>query len=196
MPLIVDCCSLVHGKALADLSPTPLDLIDRLVRSGLPLVTTPRVLQELKASSLESTLAPWEASRLLTMESARRQEVRELRNLMKKRDIEPGNNDKELIAVARRLGAPLLTHDHAASQLARRTKLTVVDLTDMVALAGRLDLADLAVVDSAWGSLEGRPWPFVGPSWSGSLHATLSSRPRLTQVLDVLAEQVHPALER
>jgi len=101
-PIVVDTCSLVHAKALAALSDPPLDWLAELARAGHALFDTPRCWQEKLASSLSVTLNAWEREGLIARESVKLSERRWVANQLRRRDTEPGNNDKALIALARR----------------------------------------------------------------------------------------------
>lgn len=187
MPLVVDCCSLVHAKAMRGLEHPPLDLLGSLAARGAGLVCTPAVRGELEASSLRETLAGWRSRGLIVEEQPRLTERKEVLNQLRRSDCQPGRNDVGLVVIARRLRAPLLTHDAAASVLAMRCGVMVLDLADVAVWAVRAGVCTLAEVNSAWGSLTGYPWPGPsGPLWLGSLEKTVDVRPKLGQVLDEL----------
>ena len=174
--LVLDCCSLVHAKAMNDISITPIYLIESLSRASIKLYTTPKVYGELSASSLSTILTNWEREGLLSTEAAKRQEVRQITNHLRNNDVEPGNNDKELIALTKRLQGSLLTHDTAAAQLGRRLKLDVLDLVDLAWHCMQRHIIDIEQLDEAWGDLSGYPWPWPNYPWSGSVRQTLQTR--------------------
>lgn len=187
-PVVVDTCSLVHAKALATLSAPPLDWIAELARAGHALFDTPSCWQEKLASSLSVTLNAWEREGLIARESVKLSERRQVANRLRRRDTEPGNNDKALIALARRMDAALLTHDGPAAALARRCRVEVVDLADLAALAVSLKLREAEAMDAAWSDLEGAPWRPA--DWRGSLHETLRGRAHLDALLTWIQDEV------
>lgn len=174
MTLVVDCCALVHAKAMARLRRAPLVLLGAM--PGAAYITTPRVRGELGQSSLEATLGGWERQGLLTLDRATLQEVRTVRNHLRRGDMEPGNHDKELIAVALRREMPLLTHDTAAAALARRVGIVVYDLVDLAGAAADAGLVSIEELDADWGDLAGLPWPWPDYPWEGGLIRTLEAR--------------------
>lgn len=190
MPLVVDCCSLVHAKAMQRLELPPLSLLGQLAVRGARFVCTKAVLGELEASSLRSTLATWRREGLLDEAAPRMTERKEVLNNLLGRDAAPGKNDVGLVVVARRLRSPLLTHDAAAATLAQRSQVTVIDLVDVAAWADRAGVATLLDVSAAWGDLAGHPWPSPRDPWHGSVEATLAARPNLEAVLSRLMDGI------
>lgn len=186
MPLVVDCCSLVHAKAMRGLEHPPLDLLGSLAARGARLVCTTAVLGELDASSLRETLSTWRIDGWLVEEAPRSTERKEVLNQLRRADCQPGRNDVGLVVIARRLRAPLLTHDAAASVLAMRCGVTVLDLVDVAVWAVRAGVCTLGEVNRAWGSLAGYPWPGPRDPWQGSLEKTVELRPKLDRVVDEL----------
>lgn len=175
--LVVDCCSLVHAKAMRELEHAPLVLLAWMAEHrAVALWTTKRVRGELGESSLSLTCEGWEAQGWLQLANVKLQEVREIKNALRRGDKEPGDHDKALIALARRLKAPLLTHDAGAAQLALRVKVQVWDLADLAGWCVEEGYATLEEVSAAWGGLEGLPWPWPDYPWSGSLARTLADR--------------------
>lgn len=171
MQIAVDCCSLLHAKAMARFDLAPLALLDLLAASGVALLTTTKIRGEQGASSLDATLSRWEGQGWLRCMNAKLVERKQVRNALRRRDVEPGDADKDLIAIARREHALLLTHDGPASVLARR-----VGVVDLVGIAAQAGIAKLRDVDAAWGLLAGLPWPLPATDWQGSVAATLERR--------------------
>jgi hypothetical protein len=133
MVLIVDCCALVHAEQMGNLGQPPLAMLESLALKGVRFVTTARVWGELENSSLRNTLSSWAAKGWIRVQNVTFEERKAVANCRKRGDDEPGDNDKALIALSKRLDAPLLTHDKAASLLAgRRCGVTVLDLADVV----------------------------------------------------------------
>lgn len=191
MELVVDCCALVHAKEMSDLQPSPLAVLESLADRGVRFVTTSKVYQEMLASSLSTTLQRWQGQGWISTQNVSSTERKAVKNELKKGDVEPGDNDKALIALAKRLKAPLLTHDEAESILAqRRCKVTVVDLADLMGLADRLGLTPLAEASKNWGPLDDYEWPVPFANFQGSLEACLAARPGLTQLLNDLEARI------
>ncbi len=163
--LALDCCSLVHAKAMSALSFAPLMLIGQLAERGWSLMTTAKVRGELGASSLEQTLQHWARTGHLEVENPTRQEVNVLNKHTNHLRKIPGKNDTALVALALKRGAALLTHDAAAAALALRAGVIVLDLADLAGLACDEGLASVEALDAAWGTLEGYPWPWPDYPW-------------------------------
>lgn len=192
MELVVDCCPLVHGKEMADLQPPPLAVLESLAEKGVRFVTTSKVYGEMLASSLSTTLERWMAQGWIRVENVSSTERKAVKNELRKGDAEPGDNDKALIALAKRLKAPLLTHDEAESILAqKRCRVTVVDLADLMGLADRLGLTSLPEASRNWGPLDNYEWPVPFANFQGSLLACLNARPGLTKLLNDLEARIH-----
>lgn len=171
---------------MRELHHAPLELLEALAIRGARFRCTKPVLGELGKSSLWNTLRTWEREGWLESESCTSKERKQASNALRRKDKIPGKNDVGLIAVAHRLGAPLLTHDEAASKLALRLGVTVIDLTDVAAWANRGGLASVEDISEAWGDLAGFPWPGPGDPWLGSVEATLEERPKLEEVVEIL----------
>lgn len=186
MPLVVDCCGLVHAKAMSHLPHSPLDLLSGLAVAGARFLCTKPVLGELGESSLRGILGLWATAGWLTVEAPTLKERKQVLNRLRKGDARPGNNDLGLVVVARRLCAPMLTHDEAASQAARRCGVAVVELVDIAAWAARIGVAAVAEISEAWGGLRGLPWPGSDDPWHGSVADTVVARPAIEQVVDRL----------
>lgn len=184
--MVLDTCALVHAKEMRALRCAPLELLGALGAAGCVFVDTPKVRGEKIASSLRETLDGWDKLGLLDARSATLQERRTAESHLRPKDKTPGKEDMGLIAIATALGAPLLTHDGAASVLAGRCGVVVLDLIDLAALVARLGLVDLDEVDAAWGTLDGFVWPLPHHRWEGSVKRTLAARPKLDAVLDRL----------
>ena len=186
--LVVDCCSLVHAKALRHLPHAPLQLLDDLAVEGARFATTTAIYGELTASSLRMTLGEWDAQEWLQQFNATSRERREVRNKLRRSDRIPGKNDMGLIAIARRLKVPILTHDGPAQKLALRCGLVVVDLLDVAAWAAWVGIITIDEISIAWGGLSGYTWPDSKVGWLGSLDKSLADRPALDVALAELTK--------
>lgn len=185
--LVVDCCALVHAKAMSSVGFAPLTLLAQMGELGLRFCTSTAVRGELECSSLRTTLDAWRQAGCLIEANATITERRAVLNQAHRHDPEPGRNDQALVALAARRRATLLTHDGPASLLARRNGVIVIDLVDIAALAVQHELVELERIDDAWGELKGLPWPWVGYPWDGSLAKTWANRPDLERVLATLS---------
>ena len=174
--IILDCCALVHAKAMQRLTSPPLALLHTLAQTHhYTYLTSKKVYGELGQSTL-STMLDALPPDCLALETARRQEVKQLKPPRGLK--EPGDNDKELIALAQRHKLPLLTHDGAAAALARHVGVEVLDLVDLAMHACWEGAADVQALHDAWGDLKDKslPWPWPDYPWRGDLISTFRHR--------------------
>lgn len=174
--LVVDACALVHLKQAHYPHTDGLDLVTLMCRSGLRLVSTRKVHQENEQQTLREWLEEKLAADLYSFESVSIGERRAIRNNLLNKMKEPGDNDKALIALAKRLEVPLFTHDGPAGALAARSGVIVVDAIDLAAFASRLGLMSQAQAEHMVGPLGRHAWS--PPSWAGTIQATIAGRPR------------------
>ena len=99
-----------------------------------------------------------------------------MRNQLKRGMPEPGDNDKALIALACRTGAPLFTHDGPAAALANRCEVLVVDAIDLGGFFSRVGMVDPVRMEAMLAPLGLHAWR--PPSWAGDVASTVAGRPK------------------
>lgn len=172
--LVVDACALVHLKQAHAPALDGLLLVDVLCGQGVSLRSTAAVHGENVAQTLRDWLASHEVAGRYDRLGVSVQERREVRNALRRGDKEPGDHDKALIALARRLGAPLFTHDGPASNLANRCEVVVVDAIDLAAFSVRRGWMADGEAERLVAPLGAAAWR--PPSWQGSVAATVAAR--------------------
>jgi predicted nucleic acid-binding protein len=173
--LVVDACALVHLKQAHHPRSDGLDLVSSLCAVGLRLVSTNRVHQENEQQTLRGWLAERATAGAYSLESVSVTERRSVQNHLPKKAKEPGHNDKALIALAKRLDAPLLTHDGPAAVLADACNVIVVDAIDLAAFASRNGVISMVEAERMVAPLGEHAWR--PPSWAGSVEETVGARP-------------------
>jgi predicted nucleic acid-binding protein len=182
--LVVDSCALVHLKQAHHPATDALDLLVRLGDRGLHLVSTSRVHQENEQQTLRDWLGARATAGVYGIEVVSVVERRQVRNSLLKKMKEPGDNDKALIALAKRLEGPLLTHDGPAAALAERCRVVVIDAIDLAAFAVRQGIVMEDEAERMIGPLGRHAWS--PPSWQGSVRATVDARPRWERLAERL----------
>lgn len=129
--LAVDACALLHAKQLPSSDESALAVLDALLEQGVSLLHTSVIEQQCRTMTLAAFLDDWDGAGRFHHTNAKLTERRQVKNALHRSDKIPGDSDIDLIAVARRCGCPLLTHDEAAAVAARRNGVYTFDLVDL-----------------------------------------------------------------
>ncbi len=169
--LVLDTCAALHLKQLR-----ALDLLEFLVDGGTRLAMTTAVEVECTACSLLAVLQAWRDRKVFRSHGVRLKERRELLNLVGKVRPMPGRNDVDLVALARRLDAPLLTHDSGVASLASKARLLTLDVVDLAAWLVHRACLDWDRANQLLAGLDGFAWQ--PEDWLRSARATWAGRSR------------------
>lgn len=184
--LVIDACAALHLKQLSASASGGLELLDRLSALGVTFANTSRVHGEHLSMSLSSVVSRLMTEARYRIEAVRVQERREVRKHVDRLRRKPGNNDLDLVVLARREGAVLFTHDGPAADLGDAVRVLTVDVVDLGALLVARGAAGWGEVEAWLGGLDGFAWK--PDDWAGGVEATWRSRRGGARLRDRLEE--------
>lgn len=185
MPLLIlDACSALHMKQLSDATHDAVGLLDLLLAHGVVFASTKKVQQEHVEMSLSMKVDAWTRAGHYSAPPVRLQERKtELNRAGKVRPM-PGKKDVDLVVLAKRERAVLLTHDAPAAGFASRLRVITVDVIDVAALAVDLGILGWPDANHRLERLDSFAWK--PDDWAGSAEATAATRERWPKLLDHL----------
>ncbi len=190
MPLLLlDACSALHLKQLSDATHDAVGVLDLLLTRGVVLASTKKVQQELMEMSLSMKVDAWTRAGRYRALSVRLQERRTVLNRAGRFRPMPGRKDVDLVVLALREGAVLLTHDGPAAGFASRLRVITVDVIDLAALGVDVGILDWPEANRRLERLGSFAWK--PDDWAGSPEDTAAARPRLPKLLGHLKTWMH-----
>jgi hypothetical protein len=178
--LVLDACGTLHLKQLGALA-----LLDEYRARDVALAAPSAVYGELVTMSLSDWVLRAEVERC----QVSLREQKEVTNRCERRHM-PGRNDRDAIALARRRGAVLFTHDETCAAGAHRCSVQVVDVCDLADFQVSEGWSQWDDVDALLGNLAG--FAYQPADWAGTVEATVGARPGRARLRERLQEWLGP----